>query len=600
MQKRFNKKNYLFILCINIILSFLFYNAHYWTSKTPVYIKCRTYVVLVFMIGIIPLIAGFFSKSETYFDKLIYKIKFYYIQCKINKKKAIKVLVAYVLCIILAYPLSKVFIRLVNIILPQFGYNIIVWFCFIVANMVCITCWIFRKKAYDKIHILFAIVALIEGGFFCVTVPAEVGISWDDEIHYQHVADMVNYFDGQGYTAESLLIDRYQKVAIAHYGYKYEERISLNNELNDSFSNKEIGKHTETYSISNIAYIPYCVGVIVGRGLDLSYTSTFILGKIFNMLFYITLCSIAIKKIASGKILLMMVALFPTTMYMAGSYSYDPWITAFSLLGFSLFFNILHDEEKVEFDIIIKMLLCFIIGFIIKPVYFPSLFFLLFIPKNRFTSQKAHKIYIGLVFLTAFLLAFAIVAPIIFSGNGMGTGDTRGGSEVNSNEQLKFILDDPVRYIDILFRFFKGYLSPLNSGHYIQNYAYMSYWYQAPFMKINLLVVILVVLLDSINGRNSSMLVRSTGFFGQLCTVILIASALYISYTPVGLDTVNGCQFRYLTPLFFPFTYLLNINNQKQLINKNVLTLIVAFFFAATFVFWTGGNLYAGYSGFMF
>ena len=44
-----------------------------------------------------------------------------------------------------------------------------------------------------------------------------------------------------------------------------------------------------------------------------------------------------------------------------------------------------------------------------------------------------------------------------------------------------------------------------------------------------------------------------------LFTVILVATALYVSFTPVGLGTVNGCQSRYLLPLLVPcLSFILN------------------------------------------
>lgn len=85
------------------------------------------------------------------------------------------------------------------------------------------------------------------------------------------------------------------------------------------------------------------------------------------------------------------ISMFPIAVYMAGSYSYDPWILSFSLLGFSYFFNMLIDH-KIENESIIKMLLSFAVSFVVKPVYFPALFMLLFVPKEKFISTKQRRI----------------------------------------------------------------------------------------------------------------------------------------------------------------------------------------------------------------
>ena len=38
----------------------------------------------------------------------------------------------------------------------------------------------------------------------------------------------------------------------------------------------------------------------------------------------------------------------------------------------------------------------------------------------------------------------------------------------------------------------------------------------------------------------------------SFASIFLVALALYVSFTPVGLNWVNGCQTRYLEPLLFP------------------------------------------------
>ena len=40
-------------------------------------------------------------------------------------------------------------------------------------------------------------------------------------------------------------------------------------------------------------------------------------------------------------------------------------------------------------------------------------------------------------------------------------------------------------------------------------------------------------------------------------TVVLVATSLYVGFTPVRLATINGCQPRYLLPILFPSIYLL-------------------------------------------
>ena len=42
--------------------------------------------------------------------------------------------------------------------------------------------------------------------------------------------------------------------------------------------------------------------------------------------------------------------------------------------------------------------------------------------------------------------------------------------------------------------------------------------------------------------------------FAQL---VLVATSLYVGFTPVGHETILGCQYRYIFPILIPFCYFL-------------------------------------------
>ena len=53
--------------------------------------------------------------------------------------------------------------------------------------------------------------------------------------------------------------------------------------------------------------------------------------------------------------------------------------------------------------------------------------------------------------------------------------------------------------------------------------------------------------------------------------VVLVATALYISFTAVGADYIAGCQPRYLLPLLFPMAYFIGVDGVTTKINKNAM-----------------------------
>ena len=55
--------------------------------------------------------------------------------------------------------------------------------------------------------------------------------------------------------------------------------------------------------------------------------------------------------------------------------------------------------------------------------------------------------------------------------------------------------------------------------------------------------------------------------FGTAC---LVATSMYIAFTPVGMGTINGCQPRYMLPLFFPAMMLLGVMGTDNQANRTI------------------------------
>ena len=104
----------------------------------------------------------------------------------------------------------------------------------------------------------------------------------------------------------------------------------------------------DSVALSKIAYIPSSIGLCLGRLLHLPFSIKFALGKIFNLFAYAVICGIAIRIAPCRKCLFTCIALFPSAVLMAASYSYDPCVISFSLLGTALLLKMLISEEDIS------------------------------------------------------------------------------------------------------------------------------------------------------------------------------------------------------------------------------------------------------------
>lgn len=152
---------------------------------------------------------------------------------------------------------------------------------------------------------------------------------------------------------------------------------------------------------------------------------------------------------------------------------------------------------------------------------------------------------------------------------------------MNSTGQVMFVLEDPLRYAGILANFLFGYLSVEQSVTYTNHLGYLG---ASTLGALPLVALLLVAVTDSGPANYPYAKVRyKIGSSALLIgTSALMASALYVSFTAVGSDTVAGCQGRYLLPLVVPFLALffstrIKNENSKSWYNLTVLLVCLAF-----------------------
>ena len=246
---------------------------------------------------------------------------------------------------------------------------------------------------------------------------------------------------------------------------------------------------------------------------------------------------------------------------MASYYSYDPWLISFLFVAIALVvLGICTPDKKLSTKTWLTVFLVFFVALGPKAIYFPLIGLLFLLPKSKFESARQRRLFIGSVVLLGCIVVATFLLPFVASGAG-DSSDMRGGSDVSAPGQIAFILADPLRYVGILINFFVNqYLAIGMSCEYTLSFAYfgnlgMVYPWLCTFPVIFLLFVAV-----SDAGEHSWLLCKAPIIAWMallfILTVGLVASSLYVSFTPVGLDTVKGCQPRYLLPLIFPLLAL--------------------------------------------
>lgn len=386
-------------------------------------------------------------------------------------------------------------------------------------------------------------------------------VSWDEGYHFKHAyetglgnevinTNKVKYFGDDN--AVSML---YYPSSDSEFDQMkvYMDKDNLY-ELNEGDQLKKTGFN----KISDVGHIASAIGISIGRLFKLPLSNLYILGKIFNALLYIIVTYFAIKHIKIGKRLLTAIALMPTTLFLAASYSYDATINAFSFLAISYIVSeFVEDGEKMNWKTYFIFLFSVGIVAMIKMVYAPLLLLLLAVPNSKFTGKKEKLIMKYGVFILCFVAVAIMIVPVLL--NPPATGDLRGG-ETSYSGQLVHIFGAPVAYAKVLIYSIICYGVQYSVGDSI--FGTFAHYGGLEFKGYITVFLIFIVLTDVNKSKISA---KTKMFIATFIFIIVcfIWTALYISFTPVGYPSINGVQGRYFIPVVYLGLILFNTDRIK-------------------------------------
>lgn len=314
---------------------------------------------------------------------------------------------------------------------------------------------------------------------------------------------------------------------------------------------------------AHVGNIPNAVGLWVGRLLHLDFVGRYIMGRIAGVLFYSLTMFFAMRRLKSGRLALGVFSLFPTLVILSASYTYDTWSVSLIAYAFAAFVgNCQKGECELTLHDACAPLVPFVLGALVRAVYFPLLVVLLVLPAKRFSSRRDSALYRALVvFAAAALLAsFGIrflVAP--------GGGDPQGSADVSQGNQVGFILADPIRYVGVMLATTGHVLAPDRLVAF-EPLAFSAPYVVAPSVPqssaINGLLLGLVLVVCVLDRTQDDLvlarpLVKALAMLGLACGWGLAITGLYVSFTAVGAPLAEGVQVRYLLALLPPAGMLL-------------------------------------------
>lgn len=286
-------------------------------------------------------------------------------------------------------------------------------------------------------------------------------------------------------------------------------------------------------------------GIALGRILGLNHVIVFYLGRLFNMLFGATLVVLAVRTTPIGKNVMMIIALFPMTIQLIGSYSYDSGTIGLAFLCTALALKIAFGEKSLS----VKTLTAFFVVTALmapcKPVYLVLAYIALFVPCGCFSSRKN---------VWVFRIAIAVVPVIAVALTRLG--DVSGVVSDSSSNGVSYFsmstfFSDPsgsfmmlVNTVEALGSFWLQNISGDSLGWFQENTSfpdYVSYF------------LLFVLFLGSIRSYDDGVEVPIVVRCGFVVLFFIGASgvvlSMWLSWTTATEVIIQGVQGRYFIPL---------------------------------------------------
>ncbi len=439
------------------------------------------------------------------------------------------------------------------------------WIAFVGA-VLAIALQLANRIAAGKLHEaakLFLVVTVLAGLLLCYTMPTHLGVAWDDETHFRRTYNMVHQLDDEMSVAE------YQLLHV-----KYDVNAYSNDPMQAVLAVEQWNSVTVEDSpwmfnlYGSLGYLPMATASGIGALLDFDIATTMVACRVANLLTYAVVIWFAIRKLRSGAMIFASVALLPSALFLACSLNYDFWVTAWLAFAMGHFISVMQSEDRLFRTRDLCAILC---GLLLccapKAIYCVLFFPLLFLPKAKFESRKASRGFRIALVLAVLLVMASVALPMLFSPDKYT--DLRGGSEVSTGGQVVHIFTHPLEYTGTLLSFLGEYVSFFMMSQYSCFFGYLGNAHLF-FSTIAGFLLLYTTFTDRRENDGyermlPTRLLTMATCFAQIC---LIATSLYVSFTPVGLNTINGCQYRYIFPILIPFCFFLAPGKIKSEINE--------------------------------
>ncbi len=441
----------------------------------------------------------------------------------------------------------------------------------------------------------FVITALLLGVCFINLSPLFTGS--DEQNHYYRIYEITdgifvtptNKYVGSVLPkslGESFIVGSGVNTKIKYRNIKSMLDVKLNKSEKTQYGDWIQEEYSNTALYSPVQYLPQVVGFTIGKVFNLNPYIIGMLGRIFNLVFYVILGYFALKIIPTSKMFYLLILLSPNLLQCATTLSADAFTSVIFLLLIALVFRIIYNKEQISSKDKILMFVLSVVISLCKIVYLPIVFVLLMLSSKSFDKGRIEK------------RKFIIITTIICVAVSLfWMRCTNGVFETFYDKtalQKEFILSNIFEYAIIFFRTISNEFLKFVECLFVGTTMYHSQLKMPSLISCCYIVIVIWSLLS--NGTSNKLNKGNRVFLACIAIVIigLISTAIYIQctaqYGAVGNPVIGGIQGRYFIPIILLLPFIVNIKKVGNIKNKYLYTncliinIITFFYMFAQFV----------------
>ena len=366
-------------------------------------------------------------------------------------------------------------------------------------------------------------------------------------------------------------------VAIGNFDYRenpkmdkrfYELGMTINyTDTSDLFENdfqEELTTEIDKSDIPRIpadynpfTYLPSAIGILVAKTFSHNMADIYYTGRLFNLLTFMGLMVWTFKLLPYKKSIFFTVATIPMVFLLSTVYSADMSCIGITFVFIAYCLN-LYNREHIGIKQILGLIAMFVLLWIPKSMSYIFVAFIgLILPiKKILKENKKYLPHIAVILLILVGVALSIVM------NQNVPDDPRGGN-TSKVGQINYLKENPTHAITVVENHLKAtlfnfnWLSELSPPLFFDTNA-------VNIFLLMMIYLLFVALIDT--SKNFKMKDKIIFILGFLITFAATSAILYLVYTPVGENKINGYQTRYILPIL-PLI-LMTISNQWVQVKK--------------------------------